>query len=264
MRNGKSQIKISFRLRIIAWGWQEWMWFSERQPPVKIVFLILNKELFWKFLCKIAIALYLCLDDWDSCNALAPSSATCSELFHSGNWFWKWIWKTMGEVDLDFKWAISRFPHQISSTVAVVTIIIRLHQTPFDWFSQAPTASSMLNLSRGSEDCLAFFFCQKQGDCDFQFKSHRMRKIFRSVLTFCYEIIRSVKHHPLKNSKCLRSLKYDFQTQLDKIIVGWKAIHHHRANPNPHQRGSCTERKSALHHPGRPHEKDIQKSKNMV
>ena len=144
----------------------------------------------------------------------------------------------MGEVDLDFKWAISL-------RKSIPPSLLPSHKG----FSKTPTASSMLNLSRGSEDCLAFFFCQKQGDCDFQFKSHRMRKIFRSVLTFCYEIIRSGKHHPLKNSKCLRSLEYDFQTQLDKIIVGWKAIHHHRANPNPHQRGSCTERKSALHHP---------------
>ena len=164
-------------------------------------------------------------------------------------WCLNWFWKTICKIDLDFKWAASHFPHIISSAVAVVTTENPSLLPSHKGFSKTPTASSMLNLSRGSEDCLAFFFCQKQGDCDFQFKSHRMRKIFRSVLTFCYEIIRSGKHHPLKNSKCLRSLEYDFQTQFDKIIVKWKAIHHHRANPNPHQRGSCTERKSALHHP---------------
>ena len=150
---------------------------------------------------------------------------------------------------MDFKWAASHFPHIISSAVAVVTTENPSLLPSHKGFSKTPTASSMLNLSRGSEDCLAFFFCQKQGDCDFQFKSHRMRKIFRSVLTFCYEIIRSGKHHPLKNSKCLRSLEYDFQTQFDKIIVKWKAIHHHRANQNPHQRWSDLQWKPALHHP---------------
>ena len=100
------------------------------------------------------------LKDWDSCNALAPSSATCSELFHSGNWFWKWIWKTMGEVDLDFKWAASHFPHTISSAVAVVTTENPSLLPSHKGFSKTPTASSMLNLSRGSEDCLAFFFCR--------------------------------------------------------------------------------------------------------
>ena len=42
--------------------------------------------------------------------------------FTQENWFWKWFWKTMGEVDLDFKWATSHFPHQISLAMAVVTM----------------------------------------------------------------------------------------------------------------------------------------------
>ena len=33
----------------------------------------------------------------------------------------------------------------------------------------------MLNLSRESEDCLTFFFCQEHGYCQFQFKSHHMK-----------------------------------------------------------------------------------------
>ena len=139
---------------------------------------------------------------------------------------------------MDFKWAISLRKSIPPSLLPSLK-----------WFSKTPQASSTLNLSSQIEVCLTFFFCQEQGDCDFQFKSHRMRKIFRSVLTFCYEIIRSGKHHPLKNSKCLRSLEYDFQTQFDKIIVKWKAIHHHRANQNPHQRWSDLQRKPALHHP---------------
>ena len=70
--------------------------------------------------------------------------------FTQENWFWKWIWKTMGEVDLDFKWAASNFPHRISSAVAVVKIKIWSHQTSRNRFSKAPQASSMLNLSRES------------------------------------------------------------------------------------------------------------------
>ena len=139
---------------------------------------------------------------------------------------------------MDFKWAIS-----LRKSIPPSLLPSR------NRFSKALLASSMLNLGRKSEDCLAFFFCQEQGDCDFQFKSDHMRKIFRSVLTFCYEIIRSGKHHPLKNSKCLRSLEYDFQTQFDKIIVKWKAVHNHRIDQNPHQRWSDIQRKPALHHP---------------
>ena len=191
--------------------------------PVKIVFSFLKRRIILNFdlqnhlppvslpSAKSSSTCLFALKDWDSCNAIGASSANCSEKFHSGELVLKIILKEYRRSWFDFQ-------------VGCQPQIIYFH-------------------------CLAFFFCQKQGDCDFQFKSHRMRKIFRSVLTFCYEIIRSGKHHPLKNSKCLRSLEYDFQTQFDKIIVKWKAIHHHRANQNPHQRWSYSERKSALHHP---------------
>ena len=35
----------------------------------------------------------------------------------------------------------------------------------------------------------------------------------------------------------------------DKIIVGWKAIHHHRTDQNPYKKWSLPQRKPALHHP---------------
>ena len=56
-----------------------------------------NGIIFENSICKIQVALPLCLDDWDSCNALAPSSATCSELIHSGNWGLKLFLKDDGE-----------------------------------------------------------------------------------------------------------------------------------------------------------------------
>ena len=119
--------------------------------PVKIVFSFLKRRIILNF---------------DLQNHLPPVSlpskieivATPSERhlptalrnFTQENWFWKWIWKTMGEVDLDFKWAASNFPHRISSAVAVVTIKIWSHQPSRNRFSKAPQASSMLNLSRES------------------------------------------------------------------------------------------------------------------
>ena len=81
---------------------------------------------------------------------------TAMSYFTQGIGFWKWIWKTMGEVDLDFKWAISHLPHQISLAVTVLAMKIWLHQTSLKWFSKAPSASSMLILSRESKFALLF------------------------------------------------------------------------------------------------------------
>ena len=116
---------------------------------------------------------------------------TAMSYFNQENWFWKWIWKTMGEVDLDFKWAASNFPHRISSAVAVVTIKIWSHQPSCNQFPKALPASSMLILSRKSDVCFAFLFCQEQGYHQFQFYSHHMKgkilwKIqFAKAITAC-------------------------------------------------------------------------------
>ena len=67
--------------------------------------------------------------------------------------------------------------------------------------------------------------------------------------TVCCGIICTGKHYPLKICKRLRSPEYHFQTKIDKTIVKWKAIHHHRTDQNPHQRWSDLQRKPALHHP---------------
>jgi hypothetical protein len=58
----------------------------------------------------------------------------------------------MGEVDLDFKWAIS-----------LGKLIFIMKNPTCNRFSKTLPASSMLNLSRESEDCLTFFFCQEHG-----------------------------------------------------------------------------------------------------
>ena len=88
----------------------------------------------------------------------------------------------MGEVDLDFKWATSHFPHQISLAMAVVTMKNWSLLPSRNRISIATQASSMLNLCPQSEVCLAFFLCQEQGYWHFQIKSHHMRKIFRGIL----------------------------------------------------------------------------------
>ena len=106
----------------------------------------------------------------------------------------------------------------------------------------------MLNLRRESEVCLAFFFCQEQGYGQFQIKSDLMKKIFQSVL-----------HNLLRDYALRQALFYDnFQRTLHSWKVfsamerqycrGGKAIHHHRADQNPHQKWSDLQRKSALHH----------------
>ena len=64
---------------------------------------------------------------------------TAMSYFNQENWFWKWIWKTMGEVDLDFKWAIS-----LRKSIPPSKLFSR------NWFSKAPQAFLMLNLSRKS------------------------------------------------------------------------------------------------------------------
>ena len=87
----------------------------------------------------------LCLFTSVSERSLTPAPSK----FTQENWFWNWFSKTMGEVDLDFNRAIS-----------LGKLIFVMKNPTCNRISIAPTASSMLNLSRGSEDCLAFFFCR--------------------------------------------------------------------------------------------------------
>ena len=87
----------------------------------------------------------LCLFTSVSERSLTPAPSK----FTQENWFWNWFSKTMGEVDLDFKWAIS-----LRKSIPPSKLFSR------NWFSKAPQAFLMLNLSRGSEDCLSLFFCR--------------------------------------------------------------------------------------------------------
>ena len=118
----------------------------------------------------------LCLFTSVSERSLTPAPSK----FTQENWFWKWIWKTMGEVDLDFKWAIS--PRK-----SVFPIKIAYPQSVFK------SSVSLLYAYSESwiEVCPSFFFGQRQGDCDFQFKSDHMKgkniwKIqFAKAITAC-------------------------------------------------------------------------------
>ena len=107
----------------------------------------------------------------------------------------------------------------------------------------------MFNLCHQSEDWLAFFFFQEQVDCDFQFKSDHMRKIFQSVLhnlLWAYALRQGLFSDNLKGMS--HSWK-EFSAMERQNCRGWKAIHYHRADKNPHQRWSDLQRKPALHHP---------------
>ena len=144
----------------------------------------------------------------------------------------------MGNIDLDFKWAIS--PRE-----SVFPIKIAYPQSVFK------SSVSLLYAYSESwiEVCPSFFFGQRQGDCDFQIKSDHMRKIFRSVLhnsLWAYALRRALFSDNLKGTS--HSWK-DFSAMEQQNCLGWKEIHHHRADQNPHQRWSDLQRKPALHHP---------------
>ena len=75
----------------------------------------------------------------------------------------------MGEVDLDFKWAIS-----LRKQIFIIKSRKPWHKfhcslPSRNQFSKALPASSMLILSRKSDVCFAFLFCQEQGYHQFQF-----------------------------------------------------------------------------------------------
>ena len=177
-----SKIKMIFQPYLLPW-YHSW---SEKQSRPCEYFrnnLLRGRYYFWRFAlqnhhCPVSLPSKIEIIATPSERPL-PNSLS---YFTQENWFWKWFWKTIGEVDLDFKWAASLRK----------SIFIIINRKPWQkipsflpslrWFSIAPQASSMLNLSRESEVCLAFFFCQEQGYCDFQFKSDHMKKIFRSVL----------------------------------------------------------------------------------
>ena len=70
--------------------------------------------------------------------------------FTQGNRFWNWFWKTMGEVDLNFKWAIS-----LGKLIFIIKNRKPWHKfhrslPSRNRFSKDLQASSMLNLSRES------------------------------------------------------------------------------------------------------------------
>ena len=46
-----------------------------------------------------------------------PSSLS---YFTQENWFWKWFWKTIGKIDLGFKWAISLIKSIFSIKIALL------------------------------------------------------------------------------------------------------------------------------------------------
>ena len=143
----------------------------------------------------------------------------------------------MGEVDLDFKWAIS---------LGKLIFIIKIPTC--NRVSKAPQASSMLILSRESKFALHFSSIRDRVTAIFNSNLTTWGKYFGVSSTVCCGLMHSGKPCPLRICKGLRSPEYHFQTKIDKTIVKWKAIHHHRADQNPHQRWSDLQWKPALHH----------------
>ena len=51
-----------------------------------------------------------------------PSSLS---YFTQENWFWKWFWKTIGKIDLGFKWAISLIKSIFSIKIALLQLVFK-------------------------------------------------------------------------------------------------------------------------------------------
>ena len=238
MRNGKSHIKISFRLRFFVREWRCDCDFPSDSLLSKSFFCFWTKNLFEfcsaKPLRPSPLPSKIDMDATPSQRSLP----TAMSYFTQENSFWKWIWKTMGEVDLDFKWAIS---------LGKLIFIIKIPTC--NRVSKAPQASSMLILSRESKFALHFSSIRDRVTAIFNSNLTTWGKYFGVSSTVCCGLMHSGKPCPLRICKGLRSPEYHFQTKIDKTIVKWKAIHHHRADQNPHQRWSDLQRKPALHHP---------------
>ena len=159
----------------------------------------------------------------------ARTLPTTPSNFTQENWFWKWIWKTMGEVDLDFKWAIS-----LRKSIPPSKLFSR------NWFSKAPQAFLMLNLSRESKVALRFSSVRSRVTAIFKSNLTTWGNYFGMSSTVCCWIIYSGKPCHLIICKGHHTPEKIFLRWIDKVIVGWKAIHHHRADQNPHQRWSLS------------------------
>ena len=182
-------------------------------------------------LFKIATALPLCL-------RLGASSDNCFKPFHSGNLVLKLILK-----DDRRSWFGSQVSYQPRKT--------NFHHQNSYLQSGFKSSASLLYAYSESwiEVCPSFFFDQRQGDRDFQFKSDHMRKIFRSVLhglLRAYALRQALSSENLQGASLSRK---DYSAMERQNCRGGKAIHHHRADQNPHQRWSLLQRKPALHHP---------------
>ena len=174
---------------------------------------------------------------------------TSLSYFIQRNWFWNWFWKTISKIDLDFKWADSQLPLHFSSTVAVVTTKKLYSCPPAIGFQKLHQPPQCLIWAINHKFALRFSSVRSRATAIFNSNLTTWRKYF-GVSSIVYdELMHSGKPCPLIICKGRRTPEKIFLKWNDKIIVGWKAIHHHRADQNPHQRWSCPERKPALHHP---------------
>ena len=231
MRNGKSQIKISFMLGFIAGEWQDWLWFSEQQPPVKIVFLFLNEELFWILLCIIAIALPHCLSDWDGYNNNRSVLCQLPKLFHSGKLVLKMILKDDRQSWFGFQ--VGYQPQKI---------IFHHHNYP----PQSIFKSSVRLLNASSVHSV------RRLPCVFLLSGAGLRRFSIQIWPheenlsecpprFAVRLCTQASLVLWLFAKDIALLKR-FSTMERRNCCGRKAIHHHRANQNPYERWSLPQR----------------------
>ena len=132
----KRYIRIQFRPQLTAWDRRCGCDFLN-DSPLSSSFFCWWKKIYFEFCfaksplpCLFASVMKIVATP--SQHPLPPDRS----YFTQGNWLWKLFWKTMGEVDLDFKWAIS-----LRKTISPSKLLSR------NWFSKVHQASSMLTLS---------------------------------------------------------------------------------------------------------------------
>ena len=106
----------------------------------------------------------------------------------------------------------------------------------------------MLNLSRESKVALHFSSVRSRVKAVFNSNLTTWEKDFGGVLHSLWWIYLLRQALPLIICKGHRTPEKIFLRWNNEIVVE-KAIHHHRADQNPHQRWPNPQRESALHHP---------------
>ena len=177
--------------------------------------------------------------------------------FTQGNWFWKWFLNDYRQYW--FGYQVGYQPQRISFSHQNCLPTIgfqKLRQPPLClfWVVNRSLPFIFLRSEAGwlrfsiqiwpheRKNYLKNSICKSNYSLHLRLCSEMEENYFGVSSTVCDELMHSGKSHVLKYDNRLRSPEDGFQIWNDKIIIGWKAIHHHQADQNPHQRWSLPQR----------------------